>query len=624
LGSFKPIIEFLDGGLGRLAARFYDSAVRSPQPGSDAPSRPLPEWALAVGAAFAYFALRLPGLMDMPIFCDESIYLRYAQLIHRAPLSNAFVSLVDPKPPLHYWLLASFFGVASDPLLPARLLSVVAGAASLLLLFPLSRELSALRRGGAGDDGGTGVLAGSACLLFLTSPFLAFYQRMALAESLLLLETLLVAWLGLRWASHARTRTLASLAAKDALPLGIALGAALLTKQNYSYTLLALPVVAAMARSAGAADGSQRRRLFLSYLLALAVALLLFAPYLLASPGPGLRDRVFFRASHGGFGGLSLLARLTWDNVRYVFVPMEMKDVFPVRFEGFRAPADAGWLWIYLTPPVYLLGLAGFAALAARREARLLAFLAGWSLLMLLPFVPFATMSVSRYALPAAPPFLLAGALLLEIAGRRREASVNAPRRMTLVRFAALAALLLLPLRSLALQDADWQRQPMTRSDRWQYVSGWPAGLASRQAVDALRELARHRGPLVVILSALPGTPNDVVWVYLEGERNVSLFFVPWAFQSSILVEPPSAPGRFVLFSGFHDKVVHRRLVEFPHGATVLFVAVDPYPAEEGGTVTAGSVLAPRNPGLAEVARFSNPPMGLPHAPDSVVIYRLR
>src|SRR5260370_11368041 len=107
----------------------------------------LPEWTPPAVAVSICFVLRLPGLLALPIFCDESVYLRYAQLIARAPVTRAFLSVVDPKPPLHYWLLALVQRATSDPLLAARLLSVVAGAVSLLVLFPLCRELASLARG---------------------------------------------------------------------------------------------------------------------------------------------------------------------------------------------------------------------------------------------------------------------------------------------------------------------------------------------------------------------------------------------------------------------------------------------------------------------------------------------
>src|SRR5260370_18755314 len=94
-------------------------------------------WAPTAVAVSIYFLVRLPGLLAVPIFCDESVYLRYAQLIARAPVSRAFLSVVDPKPPLHYWLLALVQRATSDPLLAARLLSALAAAAPLLLPLPL-------------------------------------------------------------------------------------------------------------------------------------------------------------------------------------------------------------------------------------------------------------------------------------------------------------------------------------------------------------------------------------------------------------------------------------------------------------------------------------------------------
>ncbi|HSS44767.1 MAG TPA: hypothetical protein VLO07_05430, partial [Thermoanaerobaculia bacterium] len=104
------------------------------------------------GLLALFFCLRLPGLRDLPIFCDEAIYLRYAQLVLQDPVRNAFVSLVDPKPPLHYWLLASVFRLTRDPLLAGRLLSVLAGAAALPVLLLLSLELKGMRRRSPGGS----------------------------------------------------------------------------------------------------------------------------------------------------------------------------------------------------------------------------------------------------------------------------------------------------------------------------------------------------------------------------------------------------------------------------------------------------------------------------------------
>ncbi len=547
--------------------------------------------------------------MALPIFCDEAIYLRYAQLIRRAPLANAFVSLVDPKPPLHYWLLAAVTGWTFDPLLAGRLLSVAAGLVSLLVLIPLCGELRVLagqRKDEAGPRLDAFTLA--ACLLFLICPFLAFYQRMSLAESLLVAETLFVAWLGLGLARDP---------SRGGLSLGVAMGAALLTKQDFSYMLAALPIVAAAMTWR---DLDRRRRRWLAGRLALAfvLAVVLFSPVLFMDEGPNLRDRLFFHPTHGAFGGdLAGRAGLIARNLRYVFVPGVVRETAPdTLYEGFHAPADAGWLWIYLTPPVYLLALAGFVRLAVRRRLRLLTYLGLWSALMLLPFVGFGRNAVPRYALFAVPPLLLAAASLVGAAAARAR-----PPARSLVLTAVLLAVLAWPARSILLQALDAARQPLTRSDQWQYVSGWPAGVASMRAVEAIGAMAA-RGPVIVVTSHVVGTPDDVLWTYLDGRPNVRLYFVTWALRSPIL-RPAGGPDTFLFLTGFHGIAPAGKRVTVRPGVPILYVGMDPYPSPLGGIPAADSV-GRLNPDMEEVARFENPPApGIAHR-DAIVIDHLR
>ncbi|HYT33135.1 MAG TPA: hypothetical protein VEO37_11105 [Thermoanaerobaculia bacterium] len=589
------------------------------------PRSGLPEWAPPAVAVSIYFLLRLPGLLALPIFCDESVYLRYAQLIARAPVSRAFLSVVDPKPPLHYWLLALVQRATSDPLLAARLLSVVAGAASLLMLFPLCRELASLLRGARREEAGsattTGTFAVVASALFVACPFLAFYQRLALAETLLVLEALLVAWLSLRWAASAGGP--AARFRRETLVLGLALGAALLTKQNFSYVLFGLPILAIALRPRQDLQPMFRRYAF-GFLGILALSILLFLPYLLVQPGPPLRDRLFYRATHGVFGGgIASHARIAWDNLRYVVFPTTMTPISPIQYEGFRAPAGGGWLWIYLTPPIFLLAVAGVAALAWLKEYRLLCFLGGWTLLALCPFLPFATVAVPRYAVTVVPPLLLAAAFLFDrvVRGIRRHVGGAFPGRAAAA--VAILALLAWPLVSIADQDTRWDRQRLVRADRWQYVSGWPCGLASRRAADFLRARAAA-DPIVVITTESLGTPNDVVWTYLDRTRNVSLFFAPWALEAPILRPVSGQSDRFLLNADLHDLWYRKEVVTVRSDVPILFVSMDPYPMPDGKTASAESLLRPRNREMHEVARFENIPMDLPHRVDSVVVYKLR
>ena len=73
--------------------------------------------------AACYFALRLPNLTLQPIFADEAIYIRWAQVMRAEPTLR-FLSLSDGKTPLFMWAMIPFLKVFSDPLFAGRFLSV--------------------------------------------------------------------------------------------------------------------------------------------------------------------------------------------------------------------------------------------------------------------------------------------------------------------------------------------------------------------------------------------------------------------------------------------------------------------------------------------------------------------
>src|SRR5476649_1760995 len=87
-----------------------------------------------------YFLLRLIFLNKLPIFTDEAIYLRWAQIaLHDS--SWRFISLTDGKQPMFVWFAMIFIKFIHDPLLAGRLVSVTAGFFTLIGLYFLSYEL---------------------------------------------------------------------------------------------------------------------------------------------------------------------------------------------------------------------------------------------------------------------------------------------------------------------------------------------------------------------------------------------------------------------------------------------------------------------------------------------------
>src|SRR5688500_11242018 len=83
------------------------------------------------GIAVLFFALRLPNLTLQPIFADEAIDVRWAQIMRSEPTLR-FLPLSDGNAPLFMCILMPLFTVFSDPLYAGRFLSVLSGFVTLL------------------------------------------------------------------------------------------------------------------------------------------------------------------------------------------------------------------------------------------------------------------------------------------------------------------------------------------------------------------------------------------------------------------------------------------------------------------------------------------------------------
>lgn len=166
---------------------------------------------------------RLINLLKLPIFTDEAIYMRWAQIaLHDA--SWRFISLTDGKQPLLIWLSMIFMKYLGNPLLSGRLVSVFGGLFGMMGSFFLGWEIFKKKE--------IGYLS---ALLYILSPFFLWYDRMALMDTLLsafyiwslYLEVLLVRYLRL----------------DVALILGMVLGGAVLTKTSGFFAIYLLPLM---------------------------------------------------------------------------------------------------------------------------------------------------------------------------------------------------------------------------------------------------------------------------------------------------------------------------------------------------------------------------------------------
>ncbi len=170
-------------------------------------------------SSLIYLLTRLQNLTKIPVFVDEAIYIRWAQLIKNVS-SLFFIPLTDGKQPLFMWLTSLFLRVFPDPLFASRLVSVLAG---LLTLFSLYKILNLLK------PKATPLVL----FFYVVFPFTFFFDRLALADNLLTALSVLSLFFTLQF--H-KTPSI-----KNALLLGSSLGLAWLTKSPALFFVVLAP-----------------------------------------------------------------------------------------------------------------------------------------------------------------------------------------------------------------------------------------------------------------------------------------------------------------------------------------------------------------------------------------------
>jgi 4-amino-4-deoxy-L-arabinose transferase-like glycosyltransferase len=576
-------------------------------------------------AVAVYLLFRVPAITRLPVFVDESSYLYWAQLVRQDPGRNTLVSMTDPKPPLHTWLLALALGLAGDPIRVGRLLSVSLGALTVPIVVALAARLDGLLTPRAPPSSGRLPVSRSdlaqlfAVALFVTSPYLAASQRMSLVESLFLLEEATIAWLSLVaadafWRGPGDRR-------RQALSwalLGLAFGATFLTRQNVSYVLLALPVLGVLVvrppeRRWDLAAGG---RLLLALSGSIALAVLVWLPALVlpsdrSFPEKDLRTKIFYHSRYGTATGLADRPRVALENTVRMFLPLERGTDGKYRYR-----ANAGWFWTYLTPPVEILSLAALLWMALVRRWRLLVFLLGWVLLLLGPIAVFGGVLFPRYAVAGTIPLLLALACALaswlEILAARS-------RALATVGLAGSAALFALPVADCLRQIRDPLRARWVAEDRAQFVEGWTAGAAVEEAERFLRGV---RGEVVVVDVVSLALPNLALDVRMKGSPGVTTYFAEWPGLLDDLREAWPVSRRLHLRTDYRTWRPARE-VAIPERTAVFVVSPDAVYSVEAAPESVASLLGGLDRSVAESRRFQNPPGPSGESGAGITVLRL-
>ncbi len=176
-----------------------------------------------IGILILAFFVRYINLTSLPIFADEAIYIRWAQVM-RAESTLRFLPLSDGKQPLFMWLIIPFLKIINDPLIAGRMTSVFSGLGTIVGIFIASYLLFSSKK-----------IALISAFVYTLVPFAVFFERMALSDSLLTMFGVWVFTVGILLVKTLRLDV--------AMILGFALGGALLTKSPALYFSLLLPIL---------------------------------------------------------------------------------------------------------------------------------------------------------------------------------------------------------------------------------------------------------------------------------------------------------------------------------------------------------------------------------------------
>jgi 4-amino-4-deoxy-L-arabinose transferase-like glycosyltransferase len=432
-----------------------------------------------------YFALRLPNLTLQPIFADEAIYIRWAQVMKSEPTLR-FLPLSDGKTPLFMWAMMPMFKIFHDPLLAGRILSVFAGFFTLL---------GAIVLGWKFFKPSVGLWAG---LLIAITPYIVFFDRMALVDSMLAAFSLWILIFALFLIKYPRIDL--------AMVLGYLLGAGIITKTPGMFNFLALPITLISFSWLGKDSSKRLIRLLLLWMLAIFIGMVI---YNMLRLGPGFTS-------------------LSSRNEDYIFSPLR---IFEYPLDPFiphiRDLAD--WFPKMFTLPILLASFGGILLAFFKRNLLALTIFA-WAMFPLIIEMFLLKTFTTRYVLTSIAPLLfLAGYFLnwlveFAVGWLKRQREVKGIKDFASVAVVPLIALIILPLplhfNYLLLTKPE--DAPLPRESRRGYFEDWTAGVGLKEIAEFLIDKTKN-GNVVVGTGGYFGTLPDGLYIYLDKTPNIAV-----------------------------------------------------------------------------------------------------
>lgn len=439
------------------------------------------EWRITLFIAFLVIVvglvLRFYNLTNLPVFGDEAIYIRWAQIMIAEPTMR-FISLSDGKQPLFMWGIMPFLKIFDDPLFAGRILSALTGVVTALGVFVLSYLITNKTKP-----------ALMAVFIYLIIPFSVFFERLAMADSML---SMFGIW------SLIFTFLIVKYKRLDlAIIFGFILSGALLTKSPALYFSLLIPLSIVI-------NYFNKRNLKETFFITILIGL----GYLIA------------------YGFYNFILHL---GPNYHMIALRNKDyVFPIS-HLWENPTDPfifhfdrakQWYLHYGTWPLAILFIAGLlTGLKQKTSFTLLIF--AWFIVPVLASSMFARSFTTRYIFYTLPYYVVISSFVL----------LNAATRKIIISSIVTFLFLLIIIFSgkfYLTYITDYEKTPLSETDRSGFLVEWTAGKGIREISEIIIE-EYNKNPdkkIVVGTEGYFGTLPDGLQIYLSKYPQITVIGV--------------------------------------------------------------------------------------------------
>ena len=401
---------------------------------------------LGLGIIFVYFFTRLYNILELPIFTDEAIYVRWSQIASN-DASWRFISLTDGKQPMFVWIAMVLMKVIQDPLLAGRVVSVGAGFLSVIGLFFLTSEIfknpsTTLRASKIG------LLASFVYVLY---PFALIYDKIALYDSLVVLFII--------WAFYFEVLLVRRLRLDLAMILGIIMGLGMLTKTSNNFAFILLPFSLLLFNFK---DKNWKMNLRNWIIYAFVSLLIANSMYLV------LRLSPYFHV-------------IGEKNLTFIYSFKEIfQDPYSQLFGNLKGLL--AWLIEYTTIPFFVLVLSSFIIRKEYFKEKLLLLV--W---FLAPFAGLALFGKVIY-----PRFIFFMTMPLLVLGAYAFYYLLSFVKKTYIKILVVCVFFGIFFVNDFFIFTNFEKAFIPQSDKSQFIASWPSGVGVRETIEFLEEKSKN------------------------------------------------------------------------------------------------------------------------------------